>query len=334
MFQKLVRLIAGMPLRIAGYFRRRVTVMVVPHSDRQPRSVQLQVSAVLFIVMLAGIVLASFVFLVGAGEQSVQSAAGGGARLRDAEASLEQIREEVLYFLQVYDEFTSVLSDTLRRVDGELPQSVSTAPRADLASLLRTDSLGDGQRRQIEKLQQAVATLRASIAPLGELSEALELHNELLADLPNLWPVINGLGHITMEFGPNIHPFTGVWYMHRGLDIWYYPGTPIIAAGNGVVSDVGFDNISGFGWFVEIDHPYGFRTKYTHLTTVSVRRGQEVSQGERIGTLGSSGTATGPHLHFEIHLGNELIDPAYFLKLSTPGLTRRSPLINATRPLR
>ena len=334
MIQRFLRTVGSLPSRLAGFFRRRVTVMVVPHSERQPKSLQLKVSALFFVGMLSAAVLTSFVFLVGAGEHSVQSAVGQGARLRDAEASLEQIREEVVQFLHIYDDFTRVLADTLERVDGDLPQRSGSAGRADLAALLRTDNLGDGRRRQIEQLQHAISTLRSAIGPLGELSEVLELHRELLADLPNLWPVINGLGQITMEFGPNIHPFTGVWYMHRGLDIWYYPGTPVVAAGNGVVVDAGYDSISGFGWFIEIDHQYGFRTKYTHLSSVAVGRGQEVTQGERIGALGSSGTATGPHLHFEIQLGNELIDPAYFLKLSTPDLPTRPQLINSSRPRR
>lgn len=334
MFRRLLRIVASIPAHVSGFFRRRVTVMLVPHSDRQPRSVQLKVSAMVFVAFLVVVVLSSFVFLVGAGEHSLRNAAGEGARLRDAEASLEQLREEVVHFLQVYDDFTRVLADTLQRVDGELPGRGRPVERADLASLLRTDGIGDSQRRQIQKLQDVVASLRSAIGPLGELSEALELHKELLSDLPNLWPVINGLGHITMEFGPNIHPITGVWYMHRGLDIWHYPGTPLVAAGNGVVSEVRYDNVSGFGWYIEIDHPYGFRTKYTHMNSIDVQRGQVVSQGDRIGTLGSSGTATGPHLHFEIQLGNELIDPAYFLKLSTPDLTSRAPVFNTTRPLR
>ena len=298
--------------------------MLVPHSDREPRSAQLQVSAVLFLGFLVVVVLSSFVFLVGAGEHSGHSAAGEGARLRDAEASLEQLREEVVHFLHVYDDFTRVLADTLQRVDGALPGRGRAVERADLASLLRTDGIGDGQRRQLENLQDVVASLRAAIGPLGELSEALELHKELLSDLPNLWPVINGLGYVTMEFGPNIHPIQGIWYMHKGIDIAAYPGTPIVSAANGVVTDAGFDSVSGYGGFVEIKHNYGFQTKYSHLERVEIKAGDDVVQGQRIGTMGSTGMSTGTHLDFQIWIGTENLDPAYFLKLSKPDFNRRT----------
>ena len=334
LFRLVLSWLAAVPAAAARYLRRRVTIMLVPHTERAARSVQINIFAITFFTFLFITVLAGFAYLIAAGGDADRRVTADGTRLRMAEASLDSVREEVVQFLQVYDDFTAVLADTLRRVDPGAAGGIASSAGTDLAALLRTDELGDERTRQVQQLQRAVQTLRGSLGPLGELSEVIGLHGELLRDIPNLWPVMNGLGHVTMEFGPNIHPFLGTWYMHRGLDIWYYPGTPIISAGNGVVWDTGFDGISGFGWFVEIDHNYGFRTKYTHLSAVSVRKGQEVTQGQRIGTLGSSGTATGPHLHFEIQIGNEVIDPAHFLKLSRPGFARPTVSSGRTRPLR
>ena len=297
--------------------------MLVPHTERQVHTLQVCVFAMLFLVFLLVSVAGGFSYLITVSHDTDQLVRDSSVRIRDAEASLEEVRSEIVVFLQAYDEFRAALTGTLRRIDGNAGLGGGRAGDFDLAALLRTADLAEEGLQEIQYLQRAVSSLRGAIGPLGELSEVIGLHRELLRDIPNMWPLINGLGRVTMEFGPNVHPFLKTWYMHRGFDIWWHTGTPIVAAGNGVVADAGFDPISGFGWFVEIDHAYGFRSKYAHMNSVDVRRGQQVTQGQRIGTLGSSGNSTGPHLHFEIHIGTELIDPAHFLKLSTPDFARR-----------
>jgi len=309
--------------RIVRMGDRRVTVMFVPDSDRPVRSFQMRWFAALFVATLASLVLTSFVYLIAVGARTGDSVDAAGERLRQTEASLERVRGEVLDFLEVYAQFEGVLTDTVSRVEGESTEQPIAPAGADVASLLRLQSGQAGWEDDTELLEQAIALMRDSVGSLDRLADVIEVHKAVVEDLPTLWPVINGLGQVTMEFGPNIHPILNAWYMHRGFDIWHYTGTPIISAGNGTVAEAGYDSLSGFGWYVEIDHPYGFRTKYTHMNRVDVAAGEVVAQGQRIGTLGSSGLVTGPHLHFEIQLGTELIDPAYFLKLSKPDFNRR-----------
>jgi murein DD-endopeptidase MepM/ murein hydrolase activator NlpD len=124
-----------------------------------------------------------------------------------------------------------------------------------------------------------------------------------------------------MEFGPNRHPINDQWYLHKGIDIADAVGVPIVAAANGKVTEVGVDP-TGYGVYVWIDHKYGFRTRYSHLQRASVSEGQEVHQGETLGTLGNTGLSTGPHLDFIIVLGTDVVDPSAFLKISTPDFKR------------
>jgi murein DD-endopeptidase MepM/ murein hydrolase activator NlpD len=123
------------------------------------------------------------------------------------------------------------------------------------------------------------------------------------------FPVI---GRISSYYGERPDPFTGVERPHNGIDIVNKPQTPILAAANGTVADVGFNN--NYGNYIILKHSGFFQTLYGHLNRYLVSRGQKVRQGQEIGQLGTTGYSTGPHLHFSIFRNGEAIDPLRFLK--------------------
>lgn len=304
--------------------RQRFTIMFIPHSEKRVLNLQLNTFALMFVAVIVVVVVSGFFYLATVFSGSERVADETAAQLREAEASLEQVRMEVGEFLQVYDVFEDALQTTLERLDISAASGDDvTVSGGDLAAMLDLESVEDGEIREMLDLQRVVASLNASIGSLGEISEVLELNRQLLSDIPNYWPVINGLGWVTMEFGPNIHPIQGIWYMHKGIDIAHFAGTPIVAAANGKVTKAGWDTI-GYGGYVELDHSYGFRTKYGHMQSVVVSEGDTVQQGQRLGTMGNTGMSTGTHLDFQIWIGTENIDPAYFLKLSKPDFNRRT----------
>lgn len=104
-----------------------------------------------------------------------------------------------------------------------------------------------------------------------------------------------------------------VWY-HRGLDIANKAQPPVLAADSGRVTVAGWPDSGGYGNRVMIDHGNGLTTLYAHMSSISVSVGQTVNRGDVIGNVGSTGRSTGPHLHFEIRRGGELLDPLQFLK--------------------
>lgn len=120
------------------------------------------------------------------------------------------------------------------------------------------------------------------------------------------WPVRSFT--FTSPFGMRVHPISGTWHMHTGIDLANRTGTPIRAAGSGRVVHVE-NQISNFGKMIIIDHGNGYRTLYAHLDTFGVSWGEYVSTGEQIGTMGSTGRSTGPHLHFSVFRGSQPVDP-------------------------
>lgn len=115
--------------------------------------------------------------------------------------------------------------------------------------------------------------------------------------------------HITSGFGMRVHPLLGYSKMHKGVDFGAPIGTPIFAAGSGTVDEIGFKN--GYGRYIRIRHNGTLATAYAHMSrfAASLYRGARVNQGEVIGYVGMSGRATGPHLHFEVHVNGQQVNP-------------------------
>lgn len=120
-----------------------------------------------------------------------------------------------------------------------------------------------------------------------------------------IWPVSGG--RLTSEYGWRTDPFTGQKAFHGGVDLGLPEGTPIYASGDGVVIEAGLKG--GFGRAVVIQHDDGLVTLYAHASKVLVTVGTRVKQGQLIARVGSTGRATGPHLHFEVRKGEATIDP-------------------------
>lgn len=111
-------------------------------------------------------------------------------------------------------------------------------------------------------------------------------------------------------------PFGRRWgRMHEGIDLAGAYGSPIYATADGVVVNAGWE--SGYGKMVELRHPYGLSTIYGHMSAIKVSVGQKVSRGDRIGDMGNTGRSTGTHLHYEVHVGRNPVNPMSFIKAAT-----------------
>jgi murein DD-endopeptidase MepM/ murein hydrolase activator NlpD len=143
-------------------------------------------------------------------------------------------------------------------------------------------------------------------AALGRM-DAME---RALAAIPTAMPAASMM--MSSGFGYRADPFTGAAAMHAGLDFKGAIGTPILAAAEGRVVLAGFNG--GYGNSVEIRHANGIVTRYAHLSGLNVRKGQMVERGVRVGRMGSTGRSTGSHLHFEVRLNGQAINPRKFLE--------------------
>jgi len=133
-----------------------------------------------------------------------------------------------------------------------------------------------------------------------------------VAAAPSLWPVE---GRVTGSFGERIDPFNGEGAFHSGIDISSSYGEPVRAAADGVVMFA--DNMAGYGRLVVLEHAHGISTRYGHLSGFAVTEGQTIRRGEIIGYVGLTGRSTGPHLHYEVRIGDTPVNPYRFLRVTT-----------------
>ncbi len=146
-------------------------------------------------------------------------------------------------------------------------------------------------------------------ASLSEASDSLSAHRDLLEATPSILPAAGVLSsRFTMS---RDHPIFHRALPHEGVDISAPRGTPILAAAKGTVTFAGWR--TGLGNLVEIDHGYGYVTRYGHASKLLVRRGQKVTRGEVIAQVGSTGISTSPHLHYEVRVGGVAVNPLNYV---------------------
>ena len=172
----------------------------------------------------------------------------------------------------------------------------------------------DELQERIRALEQAIALEESEAAGIAKRIEELE-RLELLKNAgvsatgTYLWP--SGASYyVTSRFGNRLHPILGYWRMHNGIDIGAAHGTDIYASDGGLV--VTSTTSSSYGEYVMIAHGEGRYTLYAHMSKRIVKEGDTVSQGDVIGYVGSTGYATGPHIHFEIYEDDVRVDPLQF----------------------
>ena len=146
-------------------------------------------------------------------------------------------------------------------------------------------------------------------ASFSEAADSLELHTARLAATPSIMP---SSGWLTSAFSQmRAHPILHIDRPHEGIDVVAPAGTPIEAPAAGTVISAGWS--TGYGNTVTIDHGFGLVTRYAHASRLLVRPGQRVRRGERIALVGNTGLATGPHLHYEVHVNGKPVDPLRYV---------------------
>jgi hypothetical protein len=164
---------------------------------------------------------------------------------------------------------------------------------------------------KIDVLSHQLALQSKSLDTIQNLARNQE---KMLASVPSIKPVREdklqkSIGTLS-GFGYRIHPVYKFKKFHAGLDFPARVGTPIQAPGDGVVVETGWHH--GYGNCVRISHGFGYETLYGHMNKISVRKGEKVKKGHKIGEVGDTGLSTAPHLHYEVHYKGKPVNPINF----------------------
>ena len=301
-------------LRAAGSFlARRYTVVFVPHSEKKVYNLHVTVFSILCFLLVTAGIIGAFFWYSASYNSTLSILAGKDNRLKDVQASLDQLRDETALLLRAARDFENALSGSLSAVGSD---TVTQKPSGggDLGSFFNIRETPEDQLQEVEDVRRLSAYLSSAVGSVNEIGTMLNAQSARLAEIPSIWPIKGGQGHISMYFGQNINPFSGQYYIHTGIDIsTYRSGDPVVTTADGQV--VTIDYTEDFGNYIIIQHKHGYYTRYAHLLSARVRQGQMVQQGDVIGYIGNTGLSTGPHLHYEIHIGSDVVDPYKYINI-------------------
>lgn len=174
-----------------------------------------------------------------------------------------------------------------------------------------------------QKMDMLTKQLYIQSRSFDDVVEMCKNHDEMLRCIPAIQPISNkDLRKTASGYGTRIDPIYGTTKFHAGMDFSAHPGTEVYATGDGKVVKMGWE--TGYGNIIIVDHGFGYQTWYAHLQGFRTQLGKRVVRGEVIGEVGSTGKSTGPHLHYEVHVKGQVVNPVnyYFMDLSAEDYDR------------
>ncbi|HEX5004600.1 MAG TPA: M23 family metallopeptidase [Gemmatimonadales bacterium] len=297
---------------------RRWTFMVVPEGTGASRAIQVSQS----VLRVGAIGLGLFVLLalvLGYATVSRSVDLSRAARLekenRQLAATLGQMNARISTLADTLSQITQRdarirLLANLEPTDPQVLQAGIGGPRPEGAATRAPRSELVRQATEVTvDLNAMIRRANLLAFSFDEAADSLESHRDRLAALPSILPT---QGWLTSAFSAmREHPVLHVARPHEGIDVVAPMGAPIEAPAGGRVISAGWE--AGYGYSVSIDHGYGITTRFAHASKLLVRKGQQVERGQRIALVGNTGLATGPHLHYEVHVRGRPVDPLNYV---------------------
>jgi murein DD-endopeptidase MepM/ murein hydrolase activator NlpD len=294
--------------------REKLTVMLIPHSEKKIFNFQISIFTIAFVIFLmAGVILTFFIStsrytLTKKEMEDLKSSQEGNlTALNMFQTEITSLNDEVM-------EYKNNIKDIIQLLGASQSENIFGlgGPETEIKNLSEIVGMkGEGDyESELQTIKRINADIAASKRVLMNFKKFLEAREEIIQKIPNNWPIIGG-GFITSPFGMRRSPFTGKWAMHQGVDVSWWPGAPIRATADGMVVFSGMKG--GYGRTIQIQHEYGFQTLYGHLSRIVSYEGKRVQKGEIIGFLGRTGRSTGFHLHYEVRIGTTAVDPVIFM---------------------
>jgi murein DD-endopeptidase MepM/ murein hydrolase activator NlpD len=322
------------------WYSKKLTFLIVP--DVRGSVVRLQVPYVILYTALAVIVscLVSVAViytvhsqalletqalkkeLIGKTTQYTKSISGKETTIEKLQNQVILLSQQANDVMQQVEEMKKLEKD-VREISklGKSTSSKKVAIQSAKGSVNSKEGMGGDMipvtEEEITQLSKDIQTTFTSLTAqmedlklsLSKVKQEVLKQQRLLRELPNIWPADSR--KVTSLFGYRKDPFTRRPTFHAGIDISDSTGVPIYATADGVVLEASYDK--GKGNHVLLDHTKGIRTMYMHMNKLNVKSGASVKKGDIIGSLGSTGRSTGPHLHYEVFKYGVQVDPRPYL---------------------
>lgn len=239
----------------------------------------------------------------------------------------KRLREDTSYLLYEFNEInqkiiqTEAMLDEVIEHDSIIYSSIFDTTVIRKSFDVEYESVSENQYSKIvdasnQKLSELNQRMEKELYSLKSLERTAASHQKMLIHLPAIQPIDNkDLKRTASGWGMRIHPILHIRKFHYGLDFAAPMGTEIYATGDATVQTIIKSTevaSQGYGNLIILNHGYGYKTLYAHLSKFNVKKGQKVKRGEVIGFIGSTGVSTGPHLHYEVIQNGVKTNPAFY----------------------
>jgi murein DD-endopeptidase MepM/ murein hydrolase activator NlpD len=276
--------------RVLRFIFVPITVMIIPHSTKRPVSLRLPSIAVILAILL----WTGFTVYI----------ASVGVTTKEYYA----LKKRLDFYKDEFMDITATVK-SLKQADAEFKRLFSLNTREEIFETLDTSDTGSIDIELIKK------QIEKSMNRIGEIRDYIRKQRDIYFATPMGLPV--DAGYISSGFGWRRHPKTGRKVFHSGVDVAAWPGTPVRATADGIVSFAGWSG--GSGKLIVIEHGFGYRTCYAHNKKIVVKVGQIVKRGDIIAYVGSTGNTTGPHVHYEVWIDGKPVNPKSYIGRSYVG---------------
>ncbi|NOY64438.1 MAG: peptidoglycan DD-metalloendopeptidase family protein [Nitrospirae bacterium] len=262
-----------------------ITIIFIPHTSQKSIRVKLPSAGIISLFLLW---ISFTIYIISVGVTTRQ---------------YYDLRERLDFYKEQFQDLRTTIM-TLKKEETRFKRLFSLDTKEEILENLDTSDFGSIDiellKKQIEKTMESV----------GEIKDYLRQQRDIYFATPMGMPVDKG--YISSNFGWRIHPKTHKRLFHTGIDVAAWPGTPVRATADGIVSFAGWSG--GSGKLVVIEHGFGYTTCYAHNRKIVVKVGQKVKRGDIIAYVGSTGNTTGPHVHYEVWIDKKPVNPKPFIR--------------------
>lgn len=285
---------------------QRLTIMIVPHSEKKIFNLQISNYIMFFTTVILTVTIVSSVWAIVFNQSTYQEKVWLKKENAYKKVMIDEYRKSIDSLNKRFTMFKVDVNNIVKTYNKD--KSMFNNNEVDFSSEFSNKNVP----REIKELEKVKSELEIAKENISRMVTFRVSQKALLKKMPSIYPLARR-ARISSPYGPRVDPvYSYKKEFHPGLDMAILPGTPIFAGANGVVKLAGWHG--GYGILVEIKHSYGFTTRYGHMSRLGrgIVPGAHVKQGQVIGYVGTTGKSTGYHLHYEVRVGNQTVDPQPF----------------------
>ena len=303
------RVISRIAYKIHEKGSQKLTIMIVPHSEKRIINIGISNYIMVFSLILISIIVITSVISISGSQQAEKQVVRLQNLNETKKVQIDQFKDSIQKLNARMNIFKIDVNEAMKSTTGR-ERNIFNFPMLSM-----NDSTNEVKLKETSELERMGAELDVVKEHIQRMGDFIVNRKRLLRQLPSIYP-LSARARITSPFGYRVDPvYRWQTEFHSGLDMACPPGTPIVAAADGEIESAGWHG--GYGWMVKIKHPYQFSTKYAHMDrfALGINTGASVKQNQVIGYVGTTGKSTGYHLHYEVLIGGEAINPQPYISM-------------------